>query len=305
MPLIVQTFFNPIFPIFAMMLLGIILGRKKVFDFDDAQTINRFVFYGVLPPLIFSLTYGAPLGQLNGTVIVLYLVSETILFSLTAGLVRFWLKRSLPESILLGMAAGFVNHVFFILPIVTLLYGEQGVLPLSAIIAIDTIVVFCGMILGLEIVSHRGDSYLNVGASLLRNPVLVAMALGLIVNILDLKLYGGIQTFLSFASKAAAPAALFSLGIIMSAVRTSRVDGAALLVTAMKIAAHPLILWLLFSSIGTLDTNWGQTVLLTAAGPCGSMPFVLALQYKIKADSIGVAIIYSTVASLVTLSILA
>ncbi len=288
-----------------MMLLGMILGRKKVFDFDDAQTINRFVFYGVLPPLIFSLTYGAPLGQLNGAVIVLYLVSEAILFSLTAGLVRFWLKRSLLESILLGMAAGFVNHVFFILPIVTLLYGEQGVLPLSAIIAIDTVIVFCGMIMGLEIVSRRGESYLSVGASLLRNPVLAAMALGLIVNIMGLSLHGGIQTFLSFASKAAAPAALFSLGIIMSEVRASRVDGAALLVTGMKIIAHPLILWLLFSSISIPDTNWGRTALLTAAGPCGAMPFVLALQYKIKADSIGVAIIYSTVASLLTLSIIA
>ena len=288
-----------------MMLLGIILGRKKVFNFDDAQTINRFVFHGVLPPLIFSLTYGAPLGQLNGTVIVFYLLSETILFSLTVVLVRFWLKRSLPESILLGMAAGFVNHVFFILPIVTLLYGEQGVLPLSAIIAIDTVIVFCGMIMGLEIVSHRGDSYLSVAVSLLRNPVLAAMALGLTVNIMGLNLHGGIQTFLSFASKAAAPAALFSLGIIMSEVRASRVDDAALLVTVMKIAGHPLVLWLLFSSIGTLDASWGRTVLLTAAGPCGAMPFVLALQYRIKADSIGVAIIYSTVASLVTLSIIA
>jgi predicted permease len=35
------------------------------------------------------------------------------------------------------------------------------------------------------------------------------------------------------------------------------------------------------------------------------MPFVLALQYKIKADSIGMAIILSTVASLFTLSVLA
>jgi predicted permease len=305
MPPIVQTFLNPIFPIFAMMLLGIILGRKKVFNFNDAQTINRFVFHGVLPPLIFSLTYAAPLGQFNGAVIVLYLVSETILFGLTAVLVRVWLKRSLPESILLGMAAGFVNHVFFILPIVTLLYGEQGVLPLSAIIAIDTVIVFCGMIMGLEIVSRRGDSYLSVAASLLRNPVLAAMALGLIVNLLGLNLHGGIQTFLGFASKAAAPAALFSLGIIMSEVRSSRVDVAALLVTIMKIVAHPLALWLLFLLTGNLGKGWGRTMLLTAAGPCGAMPFVLALQYRIKADSIGVAIIYSTVASLLTLSIIA
>ena len=305
MPPIVQTFLNPIFPIFAMMLLGIILGRRKVFTFDDAQTINRFVFHGVLPPLIFSLTYGAPLGQLNIGAISLYLVSEAVVFSLTAGLVRFWLRRSLPETILLSMAACFVNHVFFILPIVTLLYGDQGVLPLSAIIAIDTVIVFCGMITALEIASHRGDSYLNIAASLLRNPVIAAMSLGLIVNGMGLTLHEGIETFLLFAGKAAAPAALFSLGIIMAEVRVSAIDTAALAVTAMKIIAHPLLLWLLFSLVSGLDAGWSRTVLLTGAGPCGAMPFVLALHYRIKADSIGVAIIYSTIASLVSLSIIA
>jgi len=50
MQLIVQTFLNPVFPVFAIMLLGIMLVKRKVFDFRDAQTINRFVFYA-LPPL--------------------------------------------------------------------------------------------------------------------------------------------------------------------------------------------------------------------------------------------------------------
>jgi predicted permease len=80
--------------------------------------------------------------------------------------------------------------------------------------------------------------------------------------------------------------------------------GAALAVTAIKTIVHPLFIWFLLSSTNGLDSNWTKTVLVTAAGPCGAMPFVLALQYKIKADSIGTAIIYSTVASLFTISVL-
>lgn len=305
MQLIVQTFFNPVFPIFAIMLLGIILGKRKVFDFRDAQTINRFVFYALVPPVIFSLIFSAPLSQINYTIITLWVLAEATLFAITAYSVRIWLKRSKLESMLLGMASCFVNHVFFILPIVTVLYGDRGVLPLSAIISIDTVIFFCGMIMALEVVAHRGDSYLKVGASFLRNPVLVAMILGLAANLLGLSLHGGLKTFLSFAGSAAAPAALFSLGVIMADVKISRVDGAATVVTAMKTVVHPLFIGLLLSSITGLDGDWSKTVLLTAAGPCGAMPFVLALQYKIKADSIGMAIIYSTVASLFTISVLA
>ncbi len=161
MLLIVETFLNPIFPIFAIMLVGIILAKRKIFDFAAAQTINKFVFYAVLPPMIFSLTASAP------------------------------------------------------------------------------------------------------------------------------------------------PAAMFSLGIIMAETRIGQVDSGALLVTAMKIIIHPLIIWLFFPWVANLDVTWSKTVLLTSAGPCGVMPFVLALQYKVKADSIGLAIVYSTVASLFTLSIIA
>jgi predicted permease len=304
MQLIVQTFLNPVFPVFAIMLLGIILGKRKVFDCRDAQTINRFVFYALVPPVIFSLIVSAPLGQINYTVITLWAISEVTIFSITAYSVRAWLKRSKLESMLLGMAACFVNHVFFILPIVTVLYGERGVLPLSAIISIDTVIFFCGMVMALEVVAHRGDSYLKVAASFLRNPVLVAMALGLVVNLMGLKLHDGVKTFLSFSGSAAAPAALFSLGVIMADVKISRIDGAALAVTAIKTIVHPLFIWFLLSSTNGLDSNWTKTVLVTAAGPCGAMPFVLALQYKIKADSIGTAIIYSTVASLFTISVL-
>ena len=128
MQLIVQTFLNPVFPIFAIMFLGIILGKRKVFVFSDAQTINKFVFYGVLPPLIFSLVFSAPLGQLDYTILTLYVLTETTLFGITAYIARIWLKRTILESLLLGMASCFINHVFFILPIVTVLYGDAGAL---------------------------------------------------------------------------------------------------------------------------------------------------------------------------------
>ena len=73
----------------------------------------------------------------------------------------------------------------------------------------------------------------------------------------------------------------------------------------MKIIVHPLVAWFLFTGIVEFEPVWRDPALLVAAGPCGAMPFVLAMQYKVRAESIGMAIIYSTVASLLTLSIIA
>lgn len=287
------------------MLLGIIMAKGGLFDIAAAQAINKFVFFVVLPALVFSLVAWAPLEQVQFQAVLRYFITDICIFLAASLIARFVLKCGKGEAILLGMASCFVNHVLFILPIATILYGEDVRVPITAIIFIDTVLVFGAVVVGLEIASHRGESPLRVVLSFLKNPVLIAIFLGLLVNLFGLALHPGIRTFTAFAGSAVAPAALFSLGIILSEAKLARVDAPALLVTSIKIVVHPLLVWLLLSNVADLSQLWKDSVVLTAAGPCGAMPFVLALQYKVRSESIGLAIIYSTVASLVTLSIIA
>jgi malonate transporter len=302
MSVVIETFFNPIFPVFAIMLVGIVFARRGLFDVAAAQAINRFVFFVAVPALLFSLLSRAPLGLVDYRLLVLYFFSEIVLFAAGAIVARLLFKKGVGEAILLGMAASFVNHVFFVLPIASVLYGEQAAVPITAIIVIDTTVIFAGTIIGLEIASHRGESLWKVLRLFVRNPVLMAIAAGLLVNISGIPVHDGIVTFIKFTGAAAAPAALFSLGIILAGTKVTSVDYAALTTTGLKVILHPLVAWLLFTRLVDIQPIWRDPALLVAAGPCGAMPFVLALQYKVRAESIGIAIIYSTIASLFTLS---
>ena len=54
-------------------------------------------------------------------------------------------------------------------------------------------------------------------------------------------------------------------------------------------------------SITTKDPQ--ESALLVAAGPAGAMPFVLAVQYKVPVAAIARAILYSTLGSLVTVTV--
>ena len=305
MQVVVETFLNPIFPVFAIMLVGIIFAKRGLFDVAAAQAINRFVFFVAVPALLFSLLSRAPLGLVDYRLLALYFLSEIVIFAIASIVARLIFKKGVGEAILLGMAASFVNHVFFVLPIAIVLYGEQAAVPITAIIVIDTTIIFAGTIIGLEIASHRGESLWKVMRLFVRNPVLVAITTGLLVNISGIPVHDGIVTFTTFTGAAAAPAALFSLGIILAGTRVTTIDYAALSTTALKVLLHPLIAWLLFTGLVDIEPVWRDPALLVAAGPCGAMPFVLALQYKVRAESIGIAIIYSTIASLFTLSIIA
>lgn len=301
----ISAFLNPIFPVFAIMLVGIVFARRNLFDDAAAHAVNRFVFYAAVPALLFLLLARADLGNVDLRLLVLYFFSEVLVFGGGAVIARLLFRCAPAEAILLGMASCFVNHVFFVLPIATILYGEQATAPISAIIAIDTTVIFAGTIMGLEFASHRAEPGWRILRSFLSNPVLASIGAGLAVNVSGIALHPGIVTFSSFAGAAAAPAALFSLGIILAKTRFLSLDYLAVTVTGLKIVIHPLLAWFLFTGFVEIDPLWRNPALLVAAGPCGAMPFVLAMQYQVRAESIGLAIIYSTVASLFTLSLLA
>jgi predicted permease len=141
---------------------------------------------------------------------------------------------------------------------------------------------------------------------LLKHPLLQAIAAGLLVNLLGIPLHDGINTFARFVGAAASPMALFALGIILASTGSRGLDNIALSIVGLKVIVHPVLAWLLFTSAASLaNPDWTSSALLVAAGPCGAMPFVLALQYKINVTTIARAIGYSTLVSLVTLAVMA
>ncbi|HBH29692.1 MAG: AEC family transporter [Desulfofustis sp. PB-SRB1] len=301
---VIETFFDPILPVFGIMLVGIFCARTGFFEVSAAHAINRFVFYVAVPALLFDLLSQADLGRLQWSVLLSYFGSEMVLFAGGAILARTVLRRGMGESLLLGMAACFGNHVFFVLPIAERIFGSGVVVPITAIIVVDTTLIFGTTIIGLEISMHRGEPWWKVARSFLHSPVLLVIGAGLAINLSAVSLPSGISTFTSFAGGAAAPAALFALGIVLAAPGRGAYDGAAGAIAGLKVIVHPLVAWILLGWVSATQT-WHDVALLVAAGPCGAMPFVLATNYRIEASTIGKAVLYSTIASLISLAIIA
>ncbi|MCB1493666.1 MAG: AEC family transporter [Rhodobiaceae bacterium] len=300
-----EAFLNPILPVSAILILGFIFGRAGTFTAAEATPINRFVFYLAVPALLFNIMADAPLETFDWALLLAYFISECGIYAGAAAIARFVFKRGPRESLLLGMAACFSNHVFFVLPMARILYGDQAALPIGAIIVVDSIGLFGFTMAGLEIASNTGRSLARIPLVLARNPVLAAMALGLAVNIAGIPVHDGIRTFTNFTGASAAPVALFALGVILSNAGIGRLDGAALMAAASKVILHPLLGYTLFMNVFDIEPAWSEPALLVTAGPCGAMPFVLALQYGVKSEGVAKAMIYSSVASLAVMSIIA
>ena len=303
MSFFVSTLLNPIFPICAVMLVGIFFAKCKLFDAVNAQAVNKFVFYVAMPALILGLLTNTDFSGMNLRLPLVYFLCEAVIFACTTLISRYLLKRSLAESLLLAMAACFVNHAFFVLPIASILYGEDAARLITIIIVDDTIVLFGGMTVVMELLHNRQESRINTVKKLITNPVIIAIFMGCLVNFLHIDLHEGFHTYTDFVGKAAAPASMFALGIIIAANIGRHLDICALSITSLKLILFPLLIWIAIAWLQLPEGVSKDTLMLTSAGPCGAMPFVLAVQYRVNPDSIGLAIVYSTLLSLLTLAL--
>ena len=293
-----------ILPVFAVPASGYVMGRRGAFDRADAEGINRFVFSLGVPALTFLLLVTADISAFDWAPVLIYLACELALYAAVALVARFAFGIEPREALLLGMTCCFTNHLFFVLPIAISLYGAAAALPVVAIITVDSLITFSGTVMVMDVLSHRDGGIGKVLSMLARNPLVIAIGLGGVVLLSGFPLHDGVITFLRFLGNAAAPASLFSLGVIMSSVPLARFGGATLGAVAVKVAVMPLVLFWAFMAIG-VSGSWNDIMILTAAGPCGAMPFVIALKYGVATDRIAAAIIVSTVISIFTLAALA
>jgi predicted permease len=302
-----DVFLNAVLPIFAVVAAGFGFARAGLFDASHAAAINRFVFYLPLPLLLFRLISTSPLDEFEWLLILVYMIVETSCYAVGFVVARTVFRRSRTESLLLGMTAAFPNHVYFVLPIAQQLYGEAAAIPIIALITVDATLLFGGTILILDATSEaaRGASAKRVLARMGRNPQILALVLGLLFNLAGLEPFEGFNVFARFLGDSAAPASLFSLGVILAIQQTRGGTGVALAMTAIKLLALPLAAWIALVELSDFDAIWTSQAMLIAAGPTGAMPFVLALQYQVPTDAIARVVLLTTIGSLLTVTLMA
>ena len=61
----INHFLNGVLPIFSIGILGFLLGKKQIFNFDSAMVLNKYVMLIGVPSLIFLLLSKAPINEFN------------------------------------------------------------------------------------------------------------------------------------------------------------------------------------------------------------------------------------------------
>lgn len=285
------------------MAFGFVLGHSGRTSVGDARVINRFALSVLLPVFLFNFSAQTTFTEFNPLPVLTYLAAELCVFMLGFLLAAKVLKRSAGESVLLAMSGVVANNAFYVLPIALHLYGPVSAQPFVAITALDALVGFSAIIIALGFVKQGKLSFSTLVSSVIRSPVIIALALGFAFAATGWAMPRPLEAFITFNGVAAAPVALFALGVVLSQT-TFRIDPAVITFASIKLLLFPAAVWFGLKAV-SYQADDVHIYMLSAAGPSVAMSFNLALLYDIPTETLAQIMIWTTLFSLVSLSVLA
>lgn len=260
-----------------------------------------------LPALVFRAMASVDLGRVfDPAFIAGFLGPVLLVWPVSALAARVLFRGGLAESTLHGANAVLGNSGFMGIPLAITAWGEAAALPAIVATIVNTAVIPGISIALVETERGRADGLVGVlgkvGRALAINPILVAPVLGLAWAATGLALPTPADTFARILGAAAAPCALFAIGLFLVGKPQSEGRAEVALIVATKLLALPALTALALFVIFPVDPLWAKTGLLMAALPTGAGTFVLAQAYGVYVLRTSSAILWGTVLSVATLT---
>ncbi len=302
-------------PLFLGMAAGFAASWARPFR-DAEPGITAFVFWVALPALLFTLTAESDLSVgVPWQFVVVIVLSLVVAMAVLWPLVRWSSRRHRLSAIHVAMAGSFGNVAYLGIPVVLGVLGSAA--GLTAVVGqlihnLVFLVVYPVLAAVLAAVGERGAEEssplrVTVRRATLRNPLLWSVAAGALVNLLDIRLPSIVTDATSMMAAAAAPVALFAIGLTLRGALSALQRGTAPLLAVALASAGKIVLVpvasmvLVLFVVPGLDPVWAVALIVLAAMPTSASAFMLA--GAALADRQAVATITLTTNALSMLSI--
>ncbi|WP_425418438.1 AEC family transporter [Oricola indica] len=300
-----------VLPFFGLILLGFVTARITRQPLDALGWMNTFIIYVALPALFFNLLSRTPVEQLAQWRFVLGATFGTyIVFSLMFVIAVLRSGGDVAESTVKALAAAYGNIGYMGPGLALLAFGEDAVVPVALVFCFDNTLHFVMaplmMALSGRDATHQSPLQLAFGVvkRVFTHPFILSTIVGVGAAVVSFQPPAAIQTLLNYLANAAAPCALFAMGVTLALRPLRRVPSDMVFIVAIKLAVHPVIVYLLLSWIGNFPPIWVYSGVLLAALPTATNVFVIAQQYGVWVERASASVLITTTASVATVTAL-
>ncbi|WP_151747232.1 AEC family transporter [Acinetobacter lactucae] len=243
--------FQVILPILILLLMGYVCVLIKLITPEQIRALSPFVIKISLPAfLIHSLANKNLQDIWHPAYFLAYGGGSLILFFLAFLLYRKYFKNSLTHSAVISMGASMSNTGFMGTAILTMLIGNHAAIYISLTLIIENLLIVALMLILAEAGLHQQQSLFpllkQTFLNLLKNPVIIAILVGMGCILLDVNLPATLDQSLELLGRTASPLALFAIGGSLVGIGITTVNIESILLATFKVVLMPFVIFALF-----------------------------------------------------------
>lgn len=296
-----------VLPFFGLIFLGFFVARITRQPVEALGWMNTFIVYVALPALFFQLLAKTPFERLTEwTFIFGSVLSTYFIFTLMFAGSRLIEGSSIGESTIKSLAAAYGNIGYMGPGLALLVFGPEAAVPVALIFCFENIIHFAvaPMMMALSGGERQPPAQLLLGVlrKIVLHPFIIATAAGVAAAYLQLRPPLPIERLLEYLSAAAAPCALFAMGVTLALRPLKRVPKELGPIAFLKLILHPLVCYVVLSWVGNFSEVWLFSAVLLAALPTATNVFVLAQQYHVWVERASASILLTTCFSVATVT---
>ncbi|KRB52983.1 malonate transporter [Rhizobium sp. Root708] len=294
-------------PFFGLILIGYIAAKVTKQPADALGWMNTFIIYAAIPALFFKLVSRTPFEDLTRIdFIATDLAATYSIFIVLFAIGRLVRKNSLADCTIQSFAGAYGNIGYMGPGLSLLALGERAAVPVALIVCLENALHF---VVAPALMAVAGDDRRSTGRlaiDIVRkvafHPFILSTALGFVAAGLQIDQPPALQRFIDYLSQAAAPCALFAMGVTLALRPLKRVPVEIGYIVPAKLIIHPIVVYLALTTVGGFDPIWVYAAVLLAALPTATNVFVIGQQYGVWQERASATILITTTLSVVTVS---
>ncbi len=296
-----------VLPFFGLIFIGFVVARITRQPLEALGWMNTFIIYVALPALFFQLLAKTPFEKLTEWGFILgSVVSTYIVFSIMFVGSILVARGGIAEATIKALSAAYGNIGYMGPGLALLAFGEEAAVPVALIFCFENIIHFAVapmmMAISGDDKSALPQLVLGVVKRIVLHPFIIATAIGVAAAYAEIRPPVPVERLLAYLSSAAAPCALFAMGVTLALRPLKRVPAEMAPIAMLKLVVHPLLCYVVLSWIGNFSPVWTFSAVLLAALPTATNVFVIAQQYEVWVQRASASVLITTCLSVVTVT---
>jgi malonate transporter and related proteins len=292
-----------VLPIFLLIAFGTSIAALGWLKDNVADALSEFVFIVAIPILLFRTLATAPWPESQPWFYwAAYFGALALIWVLATLLAKRIFSLSGQDVPLAAFTAAQSNTVFVGIPLVLNAFGDRGSVPLFLLLAIHLPITMTAATLLVENKGFGLRQSFDMLMKLVAHPILIGIFAGLAFRLSGLPMPAPMATATKLMADAAAPTALFALGMTLRRYGLGEPLGLVTLISGLKLMVHPALVYVLAFHVLPMPPVWAAVAVLFAACPCGVNAYLLAQRYHRGVALSSGAIALSTGLAVVTAS---